>query len=75
MSIYVDSLGDDAISKEMQSMIVSALVASKRFKVTETRERADAILKARLWRKLHRRFTPTAKVRRLEARVVLTAVR
>jgi curli biogenesis system outer membrane secretion channel CsgG len=43
--IYVDSFGDDAISKEMQSMVVSALVASKRFKVTENRERADAILK------------------------------
>jgi curli biogenesis system outer membrane secretion channel CsgG len=43
--IYVDSFGDDLISKEMQSMIVSALVATKRFKVTENRERADAILK------------------------------
>jgi curli biogenesis system outer membrane secretion channel CsgG len=43
--IFVDSFGDDAISKELQSMIVSALVASKRFKVTENRERADAILK------------------------------
>lgn len=43
--IYVDSFGDDIISKELQSMIVSSLVASKRFKVTENRERADAILK------------------------------
>lgn len=43
--IYVDSFGDDAISKEMQSMVVSSLVSSKRFKVTENRERADAILK------------------------------
>lgn len=43
--IYVDSFGDDVISKEMQSMIVSALVATKRFKVTENRERADAVLK------------------------------
>jgi curli biogenesis system outer membrane secretion channel CsgG len=43
--IFVDSFGDDAISKELQSMIVSALVASKRFKVTENRERADAIMK------------------------------
>jgi curli biogenesis system outer membrane secretion channel CsgG len=43
--IYVDSFGDDLISKEMQSMIVSALVATKSFKVTENRERADAILK------------------------------
>jgi curli biogenesis system outer membrane secretion channel CsgG len=43
--IYVDSFGDDIISKELQSMIVSALVATKRFKVTENRERADAVLK------------------------------
>jgi curli biogenesis system outer membrane secretion channel CsgG len=43
--IYVDSFGDDVISKEMQSMIVSSLVESKRFKVTESRERADAVLK------------------------------
>jgi len=43
--IYVDSFGDDAVSKEMQSMIVSALVATNQFKVTENRERADAILK------------------------------
>lgn len=43
--IYVDSFGDDIISKELQSMIVSALVDSKRFKVTENKERADAILK------------------------------
>lgn len=43
--IYVDSFGDDAISKELQSMIITALVNSKRFKVTENKERADAILK------------------------------
>jgi curli biogenesis system outer membrane secretion channel CsgG len=43
--IYVESFGDDIISKELQSMIVSSLVATKRFKVTENRERADAIFK------------------------------
>ena len=43
--IYVDSFGDDAISRELQAMIVSALVATKRFKVTENRDRADAILR------------------------------
>jgi len=43
--IYVDSFGDDTISKELQSMIVSSLVATKRFKVTENRDHADAILK------------------------------
>ena len=34
--IYVDSFGEDVISRELQSMIVSSLVATKRFKVTET---------------------------------------
>jgi curli biogenesis system outer membrane secretion channel CsgG len=43
--IYVDSFGEDAVSKEMQSMIVSALVATNQLKVTENREHADAILK------------------------------
>jgi hypothetical protein len=43
--IFVDSFGDDATSKELQSMIVSALVATSQLKVTENRERADAILK------------------------------
>lgn len=43
--IYVDSFGEDVISKEMQSMIVSALVETKYFKVTENREHADAVLK------------------------------
>jgi curli biogenesis system outer membrane secretion channel CsgG len=43
--IYVDSFGDDVVSRELQSMIVSALVATKRFKVTENRDKADAILK------------------------------
>jgi curli biogenesis system outer membrane secretion channel CsgG len=43
--IYVDSFGDDSASKEMQSMIVSALVSTSQFKVTENRDRADAVLK------------------------------
>jgi curli biogenesis system outer membrane secretion channel CsgG len=43
--VYVDSFGDDAISRELQSMIVSSLTETKRFRVTENRERADAILK------------------------------
>jgi len=33
--VYVDSFGDDAISRELQSMIVSSLTETKRFRVTE----------------------------------------
>jgi hypothetical protein len=43
--IYVESLGDDPISKDMQAMIVDSLVNSKVLAVTENRDKADAILK------------------------------
>jgi curli biogenesis system outer membrane secretion channel CsgG len=43
--IFVEDFGEDAISKEVQSMVVTSLVETKRFKVTENRERADALLK------------------------------
>ncbi|HEV2426421.1 MAG TPA: PEGA domain-containing protein [Terriglobia bacterium] len=43
--VYVDSFGDDAISKQLQSMVVNALNESKRFVVTENKDKADAILK------------------------------
>ena len=43
--IFVESFGEDLISKEMQSMVVSSLFNSKRFTVTEDRSRADAVLK------------------------------
>jgi curli biogenesis system outer membrane secretion channel CsgG len=43
--IYVDSFGDDVISKQIQAMLVSGLDASKRFILTENKEKADAVLK------------------------------
>jgi hypothetical protein len=43
--IYVESFGDDPISKEMQAMVVDSLTNSKVFAVTENRDKADAILK------------------------------
>lgn len=43
--IFVESFGDNATSREVQSMVVTSLVETKHFKVTENRERADAILK------------------------------
>lgn len=43
--IYVDNFGDDVISKQLQAMVVDALVKSKRFIVTENKDKADAILK------------------------------
>lgn len=43
--IFVESFGEDMTSKELQSTVTSALMETKRFKVTENRERADAVLK------------------------------
>lgn len=43
--IFVDSFGEDPISREMQSTIVSALVNARKFIVTEDPRRADAVLK------------------------------
>jgi curli biogenesis system outer membrane secretion channel CsgG len=43
--IFVESFGDDLISKQVQAMVVSSLTESKRFIVTENKQKADAILK------------------------------
>jgi curli biogenesis system outer membrane secretion channel CsgG len=43
--IFVESFGDDAISKQLNAFVISALTDSKRFIVTENRDKADAILK------------------------------
>ena len=43
--IYVETFGDDIVSKELQSTLTSALVGIKRFKVTENRDRADVMLR------------------------------
>jgi len=43
--VYVDSFGDDPISREMQSMVITSLTNSRVFSVTENKGKADAILK------------------------------
>ena len=43
--IYVESFGDDIVSKTLQAMVVDAIGNSKRFIVTENKEKADLILK------------------------------
>jgi curli biogenesis system outer membrane secretion channel CsgG len=62
--IYVDSFGEDPISKQLQSMVISSLMASNRFIVTENRERADAILKGSALEKTSKRCMRTAIRRR-----------
>lgn len=43
--IYVENFGDDAVSKQLQAMVINALAESKRFIVTENKDKADAILR------------------------------
>jgi curli biogenesis system outer membrane secretion channel CsgG len=43
--IYVDSFGDDPISKQVQAFVITDLSESNRFTVTENKEKADAILR------------------------------
>jgi curli biogenesis system outer membrane secretion channel CsgG len=43
--IYIESFGDDKESQQLQAMVIDALVATKRFIVTENKDKADAILK------------------------------
>jgi hypothetical protein len=43
--IYIDSFGDDKESQQLQAMVIDALVATKRFIVTENKDKADATLK------------------------------
>ena len=43
--IFVESFGEDSVSKQVQAMVISSLSETKKFIVTENKERADAILK------------------------------
>src|SRR6185312_11013976 len=43
--IFVDDFGPDPASRQVQATVVTALVRSGRFIVTENRDRADAILR------------------------------
>jgi hypothetical protein len=43
--IFVEHFGDDPINKTLEAMVIDALTASKRFTVTEKKQRADLLLK------------------------------
>lgn len=43
--IYVDSFGEDTISDQLKAMVINALTESKRFIITENKDRADAVLR------------------------------
>jgi hypothetical protein len=43
--IYIENFGEDATSKELQALLINSLTASKRFIITENKDKADAVLK------------------------------
>jgi curli biogenesis system outer membrane secretion channel CsgG len=43
--VYVDVFGDDPVSAQIQAMVVTQLLQSGKFVVTENRQKADAFLK------------------------------
>jgi hypothetical protein len=43
--IYIDTFGEDKESQQLQAMVIDALVGTKRFIVTENKDKADATLK------------------------------
>ncbi len=54
--IYVDSFGDDNVARQLQAMVIDALTASKRFIVTENKDKAEAILKGSALEKTSQEF-------------------
>lgn len=54
--IYVDSFGDDLLSKNLHGMVINALAANKQFIVTENKEKADAVLKGAALEKTAQEF-------------------
>jgi curli biogenesis system outer membrane secretion channel CsgG len=54
--IYVDSFGDDNVSRQLHAMVINALDVSKRFIITENKEKADAILKGSALEKTSQEF-------------------
>jgi hypothetical protein len=54
--IYIDSFGDDGVSKKIQAMLVTSLTESKQFVITENKEKADAVLKGTATEQSHQEF-------------------
>lgn len=54
--IYVESFGEDKASVVLQGMVINALHSSKRFIVTENKDKADAILKGGALEKTSQEF-------------------
>ncbi len=60
--ISVDSFGDDAAAKQIQAMVINSLSESKRFIVTENRDKADAVLKGSTLERRHQELHSSTEV-------------
>jgi hypothetical protein len=54
--IYIDDFGSDPVAKQIQAMVVNSISESKRFIITENREKADAIMKGMALEKTSQEF-------------------
>jgi len=54
--IYVDDFGTDPAAKQIQAMVVNSISESKKFIITESKEKADAVLKGTALEKSHQEF-------------------
>jgi len=54
--IYIDDFGSDPAAKQIQAMVVNSLSESKRFIITENKEKADAVLKGTALEKTSQEF-------------------
>ena len=54
--IYVDDFGPDPVTKQIQAMVINSISESKRFIITENKDKADAILKGTALEKTSQEF-------------------
>ena len=54
--IYVDDFGSDPVAKQIQAMVINSVSESKRFIITENKDKADAILKGTALEKTSQEF-------------------
>lgn len=54
--IYVDDFGTDPTAKQIQAMVINSLSESKRFIITENKDKADAVLKGTALEKTSQEF-------------------
>src|SRR5262245_11671783 len=54
--IYIDDFGADATAKQIQAMVINSLSESKRFIITENKDKADAVLKGTALEKTSQEF-------------------